>query len=56
MRPVVTDGVALSVGLSVTTASCAKATEPFKVLTRVGRGPRNDYYMGSRSPHVKGKF
>jgi len=57
MRPIATDEVALSVGLSVTTVNHAKTAESnvmsFEVWSRVG--PSNHALdRGSRSPHMKG--
>jgi len=59
MRPIVTDRVARSVGLSVCyTSDSAKTAEPiemaFGLWTRMG--PRNHVRWGSRSPHGKGKL
>jgi len=58
MQPVVTDGVAWSVGRSVMIVSPAKMAEPiempFGVWTQVD--PRNHLSNGSRSPQVKGQF
>jgi len=56
MQPFPTDGVALSVSLSVTTVSPAKAAEVivvmlFGLLTRVG--PRNHTLGGSADAHMK---
>jgi len=62
MRPIVTDRVAWSVGLSVTltvvsTAKMAEPTEmPFGLRTRVG--PRNNVFDfdGGSDPHGKGQL
>jgi len=57
-RPIVTDQVAWSVGLSVTLVSPAKMAVPIEMLfglrTRVG--PRNHVLDGVQIPHGKGQF
>ena len=52
-RPVVTDGVAWSVGLSVTIASPAKTAEPFEILFGL-RTRTNE--TGSKSSVRRGNF
>ena len=59
MRPIVTDRVAWSIGLSVTLVSPAKTAEPIEMLfdlrTRVG--PRNHVLDGSADPPMgRGDF
>jgi len=58
MRPIVTDRVAWSVGLSVTLLSPAKTVEPiempFGLRTRVG--PENHLLDGVQIPMGRGNF
>ena len=58
MRPVVTDGIAWSVGLSVTNMSPAKTAEPIDILFGMlsGVGPRKHVLEGVHIPMHKGKF
>jgi len=58
MRPIATDGVAWSVGLSVTAVIPSKTAEPidmpFEMCTRVGQGTMD--YMGVQIPNWEGHF
>jgi len=55
MRPIATDGVARTVGLSVTTVS-PKTAEPFEMTSGMWTwvGPRNYIFIGPRSLYGKG--
>jgi len=54
MRPIVTNRVEWSVGLSVTLVSAAKTAEPIEML--YGFSATNRVLDGSQHPHGKGKF
>ena len=58
MRPILTDRVAWSVGLSVTLVSHAKMAAPIRLPfgLRTWVGPGTMYQMGSRSPIGRGNF
>jgi len=57
MRPVTTDGVACSVGLSVTTANPAETAEPIEIPFGCGlRWVKGTVLDGDVDPHGKGHF
>jgi len=58
MRPILTDRVAWSVGLSVTLVSPAKTAEPIELPfgLRTCVGPGNHVLDGGPDPHGKGQI